>query len=321
MSPFFLRATRPCLATRLTVYFVVNLLTETIQGDTRLFLLNSKTRWITFCIMGFMLLSGYSTNSHAAENASCKALGPLTFGILPFLSAEQLVERFTPFAEYLHKHIQVPVRIETAPNFLEFARRTRMQQRYDILFTAPHLFPQASQVGYRLIAGVDSPGMHVVVVVPKKSNIFTLADLKGKRLASVQPMSLASLMIKKHLTNHGLKPNVDITLVDTPIHDASLLSSYHGVTDASSLMRPPYEAASKILRNSMRVISETESAPHMPISVSPQMSTECEAEITALLLKMDSHTEGKKVLKHNRFAGFKHADVKDYLRVRDHLLE
>lgn len=266
-------------------------------------------------------MSGYAVNSHATETPSCKTHGPLTFGILPFISAEQLVDRFTPFAQYLHKHLQVPVRIETAPNFLAFARRTREQQRYDILFTAPHLYPQANKVGYRLIAGVDSPGMRGIIVVPKKSNIHALADLKGKRLASVQPMSLASLLIKKHLNDHGLKPNVDITLVITPTHDASLLSSYHGVTDASSLMRPPYEAASQTLRDSMRIIAETEAAPHIPISVSPRISTDCEDEITALLLKMDSIAEGKAVLKHNRFAGFKHANVKDYQRVRDHLIK
>lgn len=266
-------------------------------------------------------MHGYPMTGHTAETASCKPLAPLTFGILPFISAEQLVDRFTPFAQYLHKYLKVPVRIETAPNFSEFARRTREQQRYDILFTAPHFYPQASKAGYRLIAGVDSPGMRAIIVAPKKSNIHTLADLKGKRLASVQPMSLASLLIKKHLTDNGLTPDVDVELVITPTHDASLLSSYHGITDASSLMRPPYNAASQTLRDSMRIIAETETAPHIPISVSKRINSACEAEITALLLKMDIIPEGKNVLQHNRFIGFKHVNEKDYQRVRDHLLE
>ena len=286
-----------------------------------MFVLNGKTRLNLIGIMSLILISGYSVNSRATETTSCTPLGPLTFGILPFISAEQLVNRFTPFAQYLHKHLKVPVRIETAPNFLQFANRTRDQQRYDILFTAPHLFPQASKAGYRLIAGVNSPGMRAIFVTPKNSHIHTLSDLKDKRLATVQPMSLASLMIKKHLNDNGLKPDVDVTLVITPTHDASLLSSSLGITDASSLMRPPYEAASQALRDSMRIIAETETAPHMPISVSPRISTKCETEITALLLKMDVIPEGKAVLKHNRFAGFKHADEKDYQRVRDLLRE
>lgn len=268
-----------------------------------------------------MLMSGYSLTGHAMETTSCKTHGPLTFGILPFVSVEQLVDRFTPFAHYLTKYLQVPVRIETAPNFISFAKRTREQQRYDILFTAPNLYPQANKAGYRLIAGVNSPGMRAIIVAPIKSDIHNLADLKGKRLASVQPMSLVSLLIKKHLTQHGLKPGIDISLVVTPTHDASLLSSYHGITDASSLMRPPYEAASQTLRDSMRIIAETETAPHMPISVSPKISTECETQLSTLLLQMDTHAEGKAVLKHNRFAGFKKANAKDYERVREQLRE
>ena len=269
-----------------------------------------------------LLVSGHAVNSHAADVHPCKTQGPLTFGILPFISAEQLVDRFSPLSHYLQNHLQVPVRIETAPDFMEFARRTHEQQRYDILFTAPHFYPQAhSKGGYRLIAGVDSPGMRAIIVVPASSDIYRIEDLKNKRLATVHPKSLASLLINKHLNDHGLKPGVDITLVVTPTHDASLLSSYHGVTDASSLMRPPYEAASQQLRDSMRIIAETESSPHIPISVSPRISKACEEEIASLLLKMDSTAEGKKALHHNRFNGFKHADAKDYELIRNQLLQ
>jgi hypothetical protein len=74
----------------------------------------------------------------------------MTFGILPFISAEQLVISFSPLAHYLPKHLSV--RIETAPNFAEFARRTHEERRYDILFTAPHFFPgRSSNMGHRYI--------------------------------------------------------------------------------------------------------------------------------------------------------------------------
>ena len=245
----------------------------------------------------------------------------MTFGILPFISAEQLVDRFSPLAQYLSKYLDVPVRIETAPNFVEFARRTHEDQHYDILFTAPHLYPLASsKAGYRLIVSVDSPGMAAVIVVPKKSNIHNIEDLKGKRLASVPPMSLATLMVRKHLLTHGINPDIDLTLITTPTHDASLLSSYHGVTDASALMQPPYEAASQQVRQSMRIIVKTESAPHIPISISPRISKTCAAEMAQLLLKMDSTIEGQKALKHNQFSGFRKAQAEEYETVRDLLV-
>ena len=256
--------------------------------------------------------------SVASEPSSCRESSPIIFGILPFVSAEQLVIRFSPLTQYLSKNLRVPVRIETAPNFVEFARRTHEDQRYDILFTAPHFYPQAhSKAGYRLIAGVDSPGMWAVIVVPKISKIHSIDDLKGKRLATVHPAGLATLLVRKHLSDAGIDPDVDITMISTPTHDASLLSSYHGVTDASALMSPPYESASPRIKVNMRIIAKTESTPHIPISVSPRISESCSAEIAEIMLQMGSTAEGQAVLSLNSFSGFKKTRPEEYEKVRD----
>ena len=261
---------------------------------------------------------GFIPVTSASERNSCTPFNPVTFGILPFISAEQLVDRFSPLAQYLSKQLNISIRIETAPDFVEFARRTHEDQRYDILYTAPHFYPQAnSKAGYQLIASVDSPGMWAVIVAPEKSNIRTVEDLKGKRLATVHPMGLSSLLVRKYLTAHNIDPDKDITMIATPTHDASLLSSYHDITDASALMQPPYAAASQQVRNSMRIIANTESTPHIPISVSPRISKNCAAQISSLLLNMGNTIEGRKVLKHTRFSGFKQAKKDEYEKIRD----
>jgi len=247
------------------------------------------------------------------ENRNCQEYGPLVFGILPFISAEQLVFRFTPLVNYLSENLQVPVRLETAPDFIAFARRTHEESHYDILFTAPHFYTRANQkAGYRLIASVDSPEMWAVIVVPKQSEIHTLQDLEGKRLATVPPLGLATLLVRKTLFEAGIDPDVDLDMVVTPTHDASLLSSYHGVTDASALMQPPFEAASKKVQDSMRLIARTESTPHIPISVAPWLGEACAAEIAELLINMGSTPEGKAVLQHNRFTGYRKGDPSIY---------
>ena len=254
----------------------------------------------------------------AEKNRHCQGSAPLVFGILPFISAEQLVSRFTPLVNYLSENLQVPVRIETAPDFVEFARRTHEETHYDILFTAPHFFTRANQkAGYRLIASVDSPEMWAVIVVPKQSEIHTLQDLEGKRLATVPPLGLATLLVRKTLFEAGIDPDVDLDMVITPTHDASLLSSYHGVTDASALMQPPFEAASEKVRDSMRIIARTESTPHIPISVAPWLGEACAAEIAGLLVNMGSTPEGKAVLQHNRFTGYRPGDPSVYESLND----
>lgn len=264
-------------------------------------------------VVCYGLVLCYPLTPIADERPGCEDVSPIIFGILPFVSAEQLVIRFSPIARYLSKNLHVPVRIETAPNFLEFARRTNQEKRYDLLFTAPHFYPRAnSAAGYRLIVSVDSPGMWAVIVAPRKSKIYTLDDLVGKSLATIHPAGLATLLVRKHLSDAGIDPDVDIKMISTPSNDASLLSSYHGITDASSLMSPPYEAASDKVKQNMRIIARTESTPHIPISVSPGVSDRCATEIAELLLGMNATLEGKEALSHNSFSGFKKTSSEEY---------
>jgi len=254
---------------------------------------------------GCILFSLFASTGFANTSSHCSQASPITFGILPFVSAEQLVIRFTPLVNYLSQQLNTQIRIETAPNFIEFSRRTTKDKRYDILFTAPHFYPLARKSGYRLIASVDSPGMRAVFVVPKESTIKNINDLKGKRLATVDSKSLATLLIRKHLNQHNINPDNDLNIIATPTHNASLLSTYHGVTDASALMQPPYGAASQQVRDRMRIIAKTQRAPHIPISVGNRISASCASQISKLLLNMPSSFEGRQVLKHIRLSGFK----------------
>lgn len=263
-----------------------------------------------------LLLAFLTTTVQAKPLGHCTDSSPITFGILPFVSAKQLVIRFTPLVDYLSRHLKAVIRIETAPNFTEFSQRTVQGGHYDILFTAPHFYPLAQKSGYRLIASVDSPGMRAVIVVPKKSKIYGIEDLKGKHLATVEAKSLVTLLLRKYLMAHSINPDKDLLLISTPTHDASLLSTYHGVTDASALMQPPYAAASQQVRDSMRIIAKTETAPHIPISVGPRISETCAKEISQLLLAMSGSDEGRRVLVHNRFAGFRASKANEYEHIK-----
>jgi len=248
-----------------------------------------------------------------AGRDACKSEKPLVFGFLPMISAERLVNRFLPLVQYLSDNIGTPVRFETAPDFREFSRRTLKTKQYDILYTAPHFFYLAKKKpGYRMVAGVDSIGMNAIIVAPKDSDIYTIGDLVGRRLATADPLSLATLLVKKHLLLNGIKPDVDLNLVSTPTHSASLLSTLRGNTDASALMTPPYYAANENVRNKMRIIATTEMSPHIPVSVAPWLSDECARLISYTLVHMNQSEKGKAALKINRFKGYAIPEPKRY---------
>jgi len=252
-----------------------------------------------------LALFGRPAGADPAPASPCNIGRPLVFGFLPIVSPVRLVQRFQPLVEYLSGGLQVPIRFETAPDFIEFARRTNEERHYDILFTAPHFFYQASHIaGYKMVAGVDSPGMQAIIVAPRESSINGVGDLVGRRLATVDPLALATLLARRHLREAGLDPDLDLVLVHTPTHNASLLSSYHGVTDASVLMMPPFQAASPEVRDSMKIIARTELSPHIPISVGPWVSDACAARMTSVLVSMRDAEAGRAVLESSQFRGF-----------------
>ncbi|MEN8205072.1 MAG: phosphate/phosphite/phosphonate ABC transporter substrate-binding protein [Pseudomonadota bacterium] len=263
------------------------------------------TRFLRTCITCALFVPGLANAAQSTLDVPCGRDGALTFGFLPLVSTEKLVQRFAPLVHHLSAELGTPIRIETAADFETFIRRTNNDKRYDLLFTAPHLFYLArKKAGYHLLVSVDSRGMSAVIVVPKNSQIETIKDLAGLKLATVDPLSLATLLVRKQLEDNGLDPDADLNLVTTPSHNASLLSSYYGATDASSLMMPPFKVANPGVRESMKIISVTESTPHMPISAAPWIDPECRDAMVAVLLAMPSTPAGREALKTAGFRGF-----------------
>jgi ABC-type phosphate/phosphonate transport system substrate-binding protein len=111
---------------------------------------------------------------------------------------------------------------------------------------------------------------------------------------------------------NNIDPDKDLTLVATPTHNASLLSAYKRITDAASLMVPPYNRAKPQVKNSMKILSKTAGTPHMPISVSPSVTQKEAAIIQSALLNLNSSDEGKALLKHLSWPGFVKASPSEY---------
>ena len=80
---------------------------------------------------------------------------------------------------------------------------------------------------------------------------------------------------------------------------------------------PPFAAASKEVRDSMRIIARTESTPHIPISVAPWLDRDCATEIAQLLIGMEATPEGRAVLQHNRFTGYRPGDPAVYEKLNE----
>ncbi len=240
----------------------------------------------------------------------------LVFGFLPILSSERLVERFLPLVQYLSTRGGMDIRMETAADFATFIRRTQERRRYDILFTAPHLFYLAQQRGYRALARVDLAAMRAVIVVPRDSPIQSLPQLRGHSVATTGPLALSTLLIRERLAPAGLNGEGELHWVPTPSHIAALLSAYRGKTDAAAVMQPVFRRVKPEIRHDMRIIASSAGVPHIPLAVAPWVDPIIARRLREILLQMRGDDEGRRVLTHLDWPRFVPVQAHEYDRLR-----
>lgn len=219
--------------------------------------------------------------------------GSLVFGFLPILSTQKLIARFKPLVDQLSAELGQPIRMETASNYAVFLQRTRAQ-RYDIVFTAPHFYYLANkESGYQVIVRVNGAELKAIIVATKASKITQLSELRGKRIATPDSLSMVTAIIRNHLREAGLDPDKDVTLIATPSHNTALLTAYNGSTEAAGLAVPPFKRASEETRNAMVVLATTAGTPHMPIAVSASLKPELVEKITEILVSLGKTEQGR----------------------------
>ena len=275
-------------------------------------------RYFKPLMYAFLLLTSLTQTPALAADSD----GTLVFGFLPILSTQRLITRFKPLVDEISSELGQPIRMETAPDYIEFIKRTQAK-RYDIVFTAPHLYYLANdKTGYKVIVRVNASDLKAIIVATKASHITKLSELKGKKIAMPDRMSLAAAMVRNYIRKMGLDPDKDITIVSTPSHNASLLTAYNGVTDVAGLMLPPYKHASEKIRNAMVVLATTSGLPHMPIAVSPTLQPELVQKLAHILTSLNESSKGKMLLKKLGWPqGFVATSNNEYAPLRKIVLE
>lgn len=242
----------------------------------------------------------------------------LIFAVVPALVPEKLVATYEPLVDFLASRMERAMRIETAPDYREFTRRTHEEQRYDFVFSSPHLSYLANNVArYEPVARADAEPLRALVVVKNTSDIQTAADLAQRQLAVPDELSVVTALTRAALTreNIGFRRNVDVVL--TPTVDAAFQLLLHGRVDAAAVSTSFLRA--QILpkvREQVRVIVESDEVPQLTISAAPWVSQVLKDQVRQILLSMHENVQGGIVLRKMNFRGFVPAATKDYASMR-----
>lgn len=247
---------------------------------------------------------------HAHEGGSPDSI---RFGVFPYKSPKTIVEIYGPLAAYLEKKLGREVRISSstdAKSFLDKAGRGE----YDLLLSALPVYYKLRPAGYRVIAR-GTPTFYGGAIVRKDSEISTIEQLKGKKVAAVGKHSYAGyLFLLPQLAEKGLDPRQEVEFiflgkVDTIIYGVINKTFDAGLLRLDALDLSPFSG----IREQLRVIGRSPEIPQFPFAVKNSMDAATIAAIQEALAALSpDRPEGRQILNGMQVDGIITATDADY---------
>jgi len=265
-------------------------------------------------------LSGALALSLIAHAQASPADAPLIFGVFPNMTAKQTLEIYEPLAKQMEKHLRRRVIIYTARDFKTFVERTR-QGDYDILLTAPHLAWLARQdAGYRPLLKYSLP-TRGLLVVKSTSPYRTPDDLRGRDIATPDPLAVVTLAVQAELAAHGLRRNVDYQTMDYGSHLNAAMQVINGRSAAAMLGLHPFLLLPPEVRQQLQVLIESAPLSSLMYLTHPRLRDREANAIRRALLDFAATPEGKDFMRHGGYGGFTAVDGSELRAFRPYALQ
>ncbi|MCA8925395.1 MAG: PhnD/SsuA/transferrin family substrate-binding protein [Planctomycetes bacterium] len=257
-----------------------------------------------------------------APVGSASALGlarsRLRLGVLAAEGEQATRERWEPLAEYLAATLQVGV--ELVPLGFDAVGPALAQSRLDFLLTNPASFARyRERYGLRLLTTLlsrregEGYALFGGLLVMREDEVRALKDLKGLRLAAVDPGSLGGWRLQRaELLAAGVDPERDLEVSFHSTHDAVLLAVQDGEADVGAVRTGTLSdmiARGKLAPGGLRVLGgernlyteglsgkdfpfplSTRLVPQWPLCANPDVPEELSLEVAKALLNL-RHTD------------------------------
>jgi phosphonate transport system substrate-binding protein len=245
-------------------------------------------------------------NSSQAQDWKAK-YPELVLAVIPAENASGTVERYTPLSTYLAKELGTKVTLRVAADYAGVIEGMKAGQIH-IGYFGPSSYARAHSVSNgNVVAFVQetrqdgSRGYHSVLYVKKESPFKTVDDLKGKKVALVDPNSTSGTMAPTFFMQKDGKPieKVFAESIMAGSHENAVLAVANGQVEAafnwwnsendSNLTRMAKKGAAKA--EDFRIIWKSPLLASSPHAYLNDMPADLKAAIQKAYLEM--HTKDK----------------------------
>ena len=252
------------------------------------------------CHIAYLIFAVVVVAAGAARPADGRKL---KFGFTPFLSESDMHVEFEPLMAYLSNVVGEKIVLYVAKDYGDL--RTQMENgTVDIGSFSPFAYIDAVKGGKIRIIGqsiIDGSGTYRGVIVARKdSGLKTLADVRGKRFAFVDPKSASGYLYPRAmLIERGIAPEKDFKKTFfAGGHDKVIAAVLAGRADAGAI----YEGALAVAKGegvateNLVTLASTEPIPHDAITVRTGLDEALAKKIQAALVGLDKTDAGRKVI-------------------------
>lgn len=239
----------------------------------------------------------------------------LTVQFVPSQNAETLEAKAKPLEKLLTDALGIPVKVSVSTDYNTIIEAMQ-SKKVDVGFLPPNTYVQAKEMGAAEVIlqaqrfGVnDADGQPTteladsyksMIIVKADSDIKTLTDLKGKKIAWQSATSSAGFVYPAvELKKAGIDPNTDVTGIELKGHDKGVLAVLNGDADAAAIFQ---DARNIVLKDvpdifeKTRVLHFTTPIPNDTISVRSDMSKEWITKIQDAFISLGTNEESRKII-------------------------
>ncbi|WP_100959182.1 phosphonate ABC transporter substrate-binding protein [Bosea sp. FBZP-16] len=225
----------------------------------------------------------------------------LVFAIIPSENASGVVERYTPFVNYLAKELGTKVTLRIANDYAAIIEGQRAGNIHIGMY-GPASFARALMTGAKVDAfaietNIDgTKGYYSVFYVKKDSPYQKIEDLKGKNLGLVDPNSTSGNNVPRFaLDGMKIEPETFFgKVVYTGSHENAVIALQQGTVDVaanwwndeqeSNLLR--MDRKKMVKADEFRIIYKSEQIVNSPMAYLTELPEELKAKIRDAVLNL-----------------------------------
>lgn len=264
---------------------------------------------------GAMLLLPLARGSRAETGSSGRVI---EIGLMPYMPTARLFEVHQSLRRHIEATFKRPAALSTAPDFHTFQRRV-LDGEFDLALTGPNIGWQAYLDGPMTPVAVSRKLVVIQIMVARDGPVRTVADLRGRAVATIDAITTTSQTTVVMLHEAGLEPGRDVQLrhEKTPFNSAQ--SVVLGEAAAAGFPNVSFRTLKPEIQERLRIIAESDPLPGVMFISRRGQDIPGPEQFQAALLGFADTPEGRAYIQALDHEGLQKPDFKQ-LKVLDRLL-